>query len=388
MFKWVQGSVSSLTGAAEPIYGKEAFHSVEDLIPKNQNPYGELTKQDLEWRAPWSSHVETQTFYFTNQETGHYGFVQIIHSNPVGLHFTAQFTCLVNHDDKPEESVWTSTNLDSFEAKGVNFTSADCSVTLNEEGNEYTISSVVNEDSLVEFKVSRGDCLGFKIGESGTSYYGDDINNPWGSMRHVFWPRANTSGKLIVKGKHVDFKPESSRSMYVMAMQGMKPHHAASRWNFLNFQGPTMSCVVMEFTTPPSYGSQKVSIGGVTKNDELISCATNVDVKHVTSATDDVGWPAPKEIEFNLSGYKIDDKELSENSNKVETTVHGNLNHLVDRVDVMAEIPAFLKKVAAGVSGAKPFIYQYSNPMTMTLKIDGKEVTEEGHAFSEATFIS
>lgn len=376
-------SVSALTGAAEPIYGREAFRSVYEQVEEGQNPYSKLERKDLEWQVPSSSHVETQTFYFSSQSTGHYGFVQIIHSNPVGLHYTAQFTCLVKHDEKPEETVWTSTHLEGHSTKGTDFVAEGLSVTLNEEGTEYSLSSVVNEDSLVEIKISRGDTEGFKIGQDGTSYYGEDLEHPWGSMRHVFWPRACVSGKMVIKEKEIALEAQSTRSMYVMALQGMKPHHAASSWNFLNFQGPTMSCIVMEFTTPPSYGSQTVSIGGVTKDDKLLSTPIDVKVEHLESETDDVGWPAPKKIEFHLNG------ELIDGTGNIEATVSGKLENLVDRVDVMAEIPHFVKSIVAGVSGAKPYIYQYSNPLTMTLKLpDGKEVTEEGHAFSEATFIS
>lgn len=354
-----------------------------EQVGEGENPCSKLERRDLEWVVPSSSNVETQTFYFDNQTTGHYGFVQVIHSNPVGLHYTAQFTCLVRHDTKPEESVWTSTHLEGHSARGTDFVAEGLSVTLDKDATKYTISSVVNEDSLVELTVDRGACAGFKVGTDGTSYYGDDPAHPWGSMRHVFWPRAAASGKLVVKGQEIKLEPDATRAMYVMAMQGMKPHHAAARWNFLNFQGPTLSCVVMEFTTPPSYGSQTVSIGATTHNDTLVGAATDVSVQHKDAEEDDVGWPRPKAIAFDLRGPTVDDK------GETRAHVEGQLEHLVDRVDVMAEIPSFVKSLVAGVSGARPYIYQFANTLTMTLTLpDGTEVSEKGHAFSEATFIS
>lgn len=376
-------SVSAITGSAEPIYGPEAFHSIADTV-KGKNPFGALTREDLEWRAPWSSHVETQTFYFT-AKSGHYGFAQIIQSNPVGLNFTAQFTCRVVHDDKPEESIWTSTNLEDFEAKGTEFNAHNVHVSLSQDGNSYKISSTVNQDSIVEFTIVRK-ADGFKIGSNGTSLYGTDAANPWGSMRHVFWPRASVKGAITVKGKQIDIE---GNSMYVMAMQGMKPHHAAARWNFVNFQGPTSSAVVMEFTTPPSYGSQTVSIGAATHNDKLLFTSIDVKVKHIDAAEDEVGWPAPKKISFDLQGPAPTAEAATATSS---AHLHADLAHLVERVDVMAEIPAFVKKVVAGVSGAKPYIYQYSDK-AMTIKFEdaeGKEVLVEevGHGYIETTFIS
>jgi hypothetical protein len=376
--------VSALTGAAEPEYGAEAFRSIDSTV-KDKNPYGELTRQDLMWRAPYSSNVETQTFYFSG-DSGYYGFVQVIHSSPVGLHFTAQFTCLIVNDSQPDFKVWTSTHLEGFEASGTEFTAEGLSISLNEDASEYSITSVVNDESLVEIKIKR-DALGFKIGADGTSAYGEDLDNPWGSMRHVFWPRATATGKIVTK--HGDVVVDG-RSMFVMALQGMKPHHAAAKWNFLNFQGPTSSVVVMEFVTPVSYGSSRSSVGAVVRNDKLLATAVDVKIAHVEAHEDDVGWPAPKKIEFVVDGPKIDapDADIDSPHHKVHAVVEGALDKLVDRVDVMAEIPTFVKRLASGVSGARPYIYQYSNKLKLTLTVDGQEYSEEGHAFSEATFIS
>lgn len=342
-----------------------------------------MTREDLEWRAPWSSHVETQTFYFT-AKTGHYGFAQIIHSNPVGLHFTAQFTCRVVHDEKKEDCIWTSTNLEDFEAKGTEFNAHEVCVSLNKEGDEYKLTSSVCEDSIVEFVVKR-QADGFKIGATGTSLYGTDATNPWGSMRHVFWPRASVTGSITMKGNKL---PIEGHCMYVMAMQGMKPHHAAARWNFVNFQGPTSSAVVMEFTTPPSYGSCKVSIGAATHNDKLLFTAIDCKTEHIEPEIDEVGWPAPKKIEFDLEGPA---PEAESNKPTASAHLNADLSHLIERVDVMAEIPAFVKKVVTGVSGAKPFIYQFSDKKALVKILDeaGKPIVEEeGHGYIETTFIS
>lgn len=381
-------SVSAITGAAEPIYGKEAFHSICDSV-KGKNPFGKLTREDLEWRAPWSSNVETQVFYFTSK-TGHFGFIQIIHSNPIGLHFTAQFTCRVFHESKPDQCVWSSTNLEDIEAKGTEFNAHNVFVSLSEDATEYTIHSEVDEEAIVDVKVKRV-AEGFKIGQTGTSLYGDDPENPWGTMRHVFWPRCATTGTIKVKGFELELTNELS--MYVMAIQGMKPHHAAAKWNFVNFQGPTSSVVVMDYTTPPSYGSCTVSLGAVTQNDKLLYTSSTVNVKHIEPAVDEVGWPVPHTIEFDINGPAIDatDEQVLAAKDFYKSVLTGTLkDNLLVRVDVMAELPGFVKKVATNLSGAKPYIYQFSD-RKMKLKLvnpEGKEFEEEGHGYCEVTFIS
>ncbi|CAI4376977.1 CMF_collapsed_G0013010.mRNA.1.CDS.1 [Saccharomyces cerevisiae] len=55
----------------------------------------------------------------------------------------------------------------------------------------------------------------------------------------------------------------------------------------------------------------------------------------------------------------------------------------------MGEIPSFVKNIVSGVAGTKPFIYQYADPKSSTLQINGGETI---HLFwrllREVTFIS
>jgi hypothetical protein len=95
-------------------------------------------------------------------------------------------------------------------------------LTLNEDGNSYSIKSAVNENSIVNLTVTRV-TPGFLVGKDGKSYFGTDPENPWGSMRHAFWPRCKVEGSIISEEKEYDFK---GRGMFVHALQAMKPHHA------------------------------------------------------------------------------------------------------------------------------------------------------------------
>lgn len=96
------------------------------------------------------------------------------------------------------------------------------SVALNEEGRQYTIKSAVNADNLVNLTVTQA-APGFVAGKDGTTYFGTDHANPWGSMQHAFWPRCTVAGTITTKEKTYDFN--KGRGFYVHALQGMKPHH-------------------------------------------------------------------------------------------------------------------------------------------------------------------
>lgn len=69
---------------------------------------------------------------------------------------------------------------------------------------------------------------------------------------------------------------------------------------------------------------------------------------------------------------------------------------LVDKVDVLAEIPYMVRKLVNYVAGTKPYIYQTLNPVTLTLTLpegfkgegSGQSIEVKGTLFEEHTFIS
>jgi hypothetical protein len=267
-----------------------------------------------------------------------------------------------------------------FDENMLSFGADNLALTLNEEGTAYTIKSAVNEDSLVNLTFTRA-APGFVVGKDGTSYFGTDPANPWGSMMHAFWPRCRVEGTITTKEKTYDL---TGRGLFIHAIQGMKPHHAAARWNFVNFQTPSYSAVMMEYTTPPSYGSTVVNVGGIVKDDEIIYAGATNSATHTASAHDaDSDWPAPTSIKWVWDGKSKDEKD-------VHAELEGPLGDRLDRIDVMAEVPGFVKTIAGSVAGTRPYIFQYSpqEKLSLKLKIGDEEFSEEGSMFSEATFIS
>ncbi len=153
----------------------------------------------------------------------------------------------------------------------------------------------------------------------------------------------------MTKDGPIDFK---GKALFIMALQGMKPHHAAGKWTFLDFQGPTLSAVMMEFTTPPSYGSTVVTVGGIVKNDEIIYAGATNSVAHTKIKGDSENdWPEPEEVKLEWNGQTKDGQV-------VNAVVEGTLDTRRDRVDVMAEVPGFVKTIVKAAAGTKPYIYQ------------------------------
>ncbi|KXS98314.1 hypothetical protein AC578_6841 [Pseudocercospora eumusae] len=365
-------------GLTDHNYGPEACHSVAEQT--KETPYTELTKDDLAWEIVSGTNVETKTFYVVG-DNGHIGMAQVIYSDVMGVRTTAQFSSKVFAREAGKPHVWASDNLDHFEFSKdkQNFKAKNVSMDLTEDGKSYVIKSSVNKNSIVDLKFTQS-APGFVVGKDGVTRYGTDIKQPWGKMKHAFWPRCRVEGTILTKDGPVDMK---GVGLFIHALQGMKPHFAAAKWNFINFQSPTTSAIMMEFTTPPSYGSTVVNVGGIAKDGEIIwagaSPATKVQHTEIKGDKEN-DWPEPSGVSCSWDGKTKDGKDLhAEIVSPITRT---------DRVDVMGEVPKFVKQIVAGAAGTKPYIYQYEPTLKLKLNIGGEEKIEEGRLFMEATFIS
>ncbi|KAI0998512.1 Survival factor 1 [Podosphaera aphanis] len=380
MMNWAKQQLANVAGTPEPIYGASAIQPI--ALQATSTPYTILEKKHLQWADMDSTSVETQTFYLV-AESGHVGLVQVIHSNVVGIRKTSQFNTKIFYPKsllKPH--LWSSDQLSNveFSEDKLSFYADDCAVELSDDGTQYTIKSMTNEKSLVNLTVSQI-APGFQVGKDGMTLYGTDFKKPWGHVRHAFWPRNKVEGSIVTTDGPIDFK---GRCLFIHALQGMKPHHAAAKWNFVNFQGPTFTAILMEFTTPKSYGSTLVNVGGIIKNNEIVTASSDNSFNcSQEKYDDDNGWHMPEAAKVEWRG------KTSKDEKQVYSILEGSLGDITDRVDVMAEVPGFVKQIVAGAVGTKPYIYQYcKDESTIEVRIGDEIFTEKGQLFAEATFIS
>ncbi|PQE10262.1 survival factor 1 protein [Rutstroemia sp. NJR-2017a WRK4] len=381
MMKWAKKQMANAAGTPEPIYGASAVIPVGKQA--ETTPYTELTRDDMKWAVMDSTSVETQTFYIM-ADNGHIAMAQVIYSNVAGIRTTAQFNTKINYPKgSPKPLLFSTDQLSKVEFSDDKtcFYADNCAVDLSEDGIEYTIKSMTNKATIVNLTITRV-APAFHIGKDGKTYYGTDPEAPWGAMRHAFWPRTISKGSITTKDGSIDF---AGKALFIHALQGMKPHHAAARWNFVDYQGPQFSAIMMEYTTPPSYGSTIVSVGGIVKDGEIIYAGAGNTVKH-TKVRQDPGsdWPEPEAVRFDWTGKTKDGKSVS-------ASMELDLGERLDRLDVMQHVPGFVKKIVAGAAGTRPYIYQYSprdKPTVLKMKIGDEEITEEGTLYTEATFIS
>ena len=112
----------------------------------------------------------------------------------------------------------------------------------------------------------------------------------------------------------------------------------------MDFQSPTFSAVMMEFTTPPSYGSSVVNVGGIAVDGEILFAGASNSVAH-TEIRDDPDWPEPGAVKFVWNGRTNEGKSAT-------AELSGGLGQRLDKVDVLAEVPGFVKAIVGGVVGS------------------------------------
>lgn len=150
---------------------------------------------------------------------------------------TATFNVKVFYPDG--KMLWSTRSLANYQLdedfRG--FYADDFATTLSEDNDMYVVKSAVDKAALVDLKITRT-APGFKVGKDGRTNYGTDPENPWGCIRHVFWPTAKVEGVIVAEDVKLDF---TGRGMFVMALQGMKPHHAGTysrTWKTVIANGP------------------------------------------------------------------------------------------------------------------------------------------------------
>jgi hypothetical protein len=259
-----------------------------------------------------------------------------------------------------------------------------------EYAESYSIKANFGTDLQIFLDFNRSTSIpGFKVGngaQGGYSYFGPDMTKPEGYVVHRFWPRCNVSGNVILNRKM--FAANGS-GMMVHAIQGMRPNLVASRWNFTYFQSEQLggvSGIQMEFTTCDTHGKKGAGSGPVVVTvgslvvDGKLACITGETkwpgentssstvsrVSHLNCELDpDTTYNKPSSLLFEWAGKSV--LEAGTVKAKVEIDV-GNVQQpkgLVEKVDVLAEIPYVIKMAVSYVAGTKPYMYQVSESLRL-----------------------
>ena len=287
--------------------------------------------------------------------------------------------------------------LDKRSSKADQFSITYKSKPGSDEPEGYTIRANYDNELQISLDVVRPASVpGFKVGKGpkgGFSYFGPDLAKPDGYVVHRFWPRTTGKGLVMLKGKAIEAK---GTGMMVHAIQGMRPDTVAGRWNFAHFQSEAhggVAAIQMEFTTTDAYGKAGAGSGHVTVNVGSLVLANRLvavtaETKwpgepqpdaaavvsrafHARTAHDpDTGYDAPTELVFRWAGPVIGgaEGEAVDATTQVELGPPNASKGLIEKVDVLAEIPYVIKTMVNYVAGTKPHIYQVRHGIPVSLR--------------------
>lgn len=318
---------------------------------------------------------------------------------------TIQFTCKIANPHTGEKT-WKSINVTNFvtpppgydkrSSKADEFSVLYKSTPGTDFPESYTIRANLGKDLQVSLEILRPASIpGYKVGkgpQGGYSYFGTDPQKADGYVIHRFWPRFQATGHLTRSGKA---DPVKGTGMFVHAIQGMRPNLVASAWNFAHFQSDQLggvSAIQMEFTTLDTYGKRGAGSGGVVVNvgslvignklatittetkwpgeaatGSLISRTTQLKPEH----DPETSYKKPTEVLYEWKGTSLllDAPGAVEGKLFIDLGTNEKPNGLIEKVDVLAEIPYVLKVAVNYVAGTKPYIYQVRCAATMSCEI-------------------
>ncbi|RUP51031.1 oxidative stress survival, Svf1-like protein [Jimgerdemannia flammicorona] len=301
--------------------------------------------------------------------------------------------------DPPSFSIWSptiqftsrmydpATNTNTFKSVNMtNFTLSDdrrsvksdnMAITLDPTGTKYKVV-LTHPELVVAIEFERVD-RGFKIGE-GKTYFGTE-SGAGTYVSHKFWPKARATGTFIVDNKSFEVEGDG---MFIHALQGMQPHLIASKWNFVDFQAPDAALTMMQFQTTKQYGAVNVNQGSITLDGKLVSVSVENGVELLDLVEDEeTQYQIPKTIKYTWTGKTVGEEVPQD----VEVVMFVKTETLLDKIDVLNEVPYFLKKLVQTFV-AKPYIYQWLDKATAEVTVGNKVITLEGKCFQELVFVS
>lgn len=256
-------------------------------------------------------------------------------------------------------------------------------ITLDAAQKVYKIQ-ITHPELVVSMDFERVD-QGFKVGE-GKTYLGGtgDSASANGYVSHKFWPRATAKGTFIIdKALH----EVEGHGMFIHAIQGMQPQLIASNWNFVNFQAKDAALSMMQFQTTKQYGAININQGSIVLHDKLISVCVENGVELLDLKKDEeTDYDIPQRIKLTWKGKTIK-QEGEEEAKDVSVEMIVTVKNLIDKIDVLNEIPWFLKKLVQAFV-VKPYIYQWLDTATAEITVGDEKHSIEGNCFQELVFVS
>ncbi|KAJ3201689.1 putative cell survival pathways protein [Entophlyctis luteolus] len=344
-----------------------------DSIPAIIAPVDE---SELQWALLDSGATETMTFQVILPGRI-FVLLQMAYST-IGPFPTIAITCRAYHPDGTKAGKTINHGASAFKLfdNKMSATCGEMQITYNAHTRGYTIAFTISGDVEVSacFIPSVMPC---KIGD-GKAGFGSTGRD--GSVSAQFIPKMLVDGTVKMRGQTVQFSDGQGLFHHVVQV---KPQNVAG-WNWANFQSQNGDALMLyEFEMPKksTTGVKIVSQGCIVINGQTIAVTTMNRGVHVQKQLDIVsGYKVPSQMYFIWNGNTVESGE------PVKVEISTMLEHKLDTIDVLSELPYLIRKFIQTFVTA-PFLYSWFEAVTAKISVGGKEWNIDGNVFIECSFL-
>ncbi|KAJ3249513.1 putative cell survival pathways protein [Chytriomyces hyalinus] len=374
---WLFGTEEVKTFPKTPVV-RQPDPVAADILLSDDLPIESLaaTSDDVKWQLEYpTAATEAFTFYIT-ADSGIYVLAQMVYST-LGLAPSVQMTCRLYGPNKEKFAQTLAPATTSFLLSDdkLSVTCEQFSINHNAATGGYHILFNLGEEATVDAVFEPTDGL-FKVNDGKSLFHETETE---GYIQTAYMPKAKVAGSITFKGVKSDAK---GSGMFLRAIQ-CKPQ-CVQKFNFVNLQTANDAVMLYEFEMPKDggYKASCVSIGAIVRNGKTLAVTTKNKSVFVQKQLDEdfSGYDVPTQLFYTWNGKT---KETGEDVRIEMSLVQTNL---VDKIDVLAELP-YLLRVFIQTFITAPFLYQWFEEVTAKVTVGSEEFEIRGKAFIECSFL-
>ncbi|KND01341.1 uncharacterized protein SPPG_03153 [Spizellomyces punctatus DAOM BR117] len=334
----------------------------------------EVPLEKLKWVLEPSA-TEANTFY-VHPKAGGMVLVQIAYST-MSWSPSVQVSAAYHGADGSKKRHTASLSGSSFRPAedGISVTCENMSVQFDASKKSYHVTLNAAPAMVIDFNFEAVD--GFcQVNEGKVPFNHTDISVGYVSAQFI--PKGRVTGNVIVDGKLHDIE---GTGLYVKALQS-KPQCAA-RWSFANFQTEKDALLMYQYELCRGYGYDfdARSEGALVLDNKIVAVTLNNFATLLNKSYDSFsGYEVPSEVSYRWEGEAKDGRPV-----KIEMKVA--LTHLLDKIDLLSELPFFVRKFIQTCITA-PFVYQWFEDASASVTIGEETHILKGKLFHENAFLA
>jgi hypothetical protein len=223
-------------------------------------------------------------------------------------------------------------------------------------------------------------CSGIAFGDGKITFGEDEAD---GEIHMRFLPCGVARGNMTIAGES---RAINAVGLGVHQFQGIRPNLVAARWHLAVFisdkddAGEQTIAFMIQVSTPATYGSTIVNLGGVYGDGRLLALCRE---GKITSSSPNLephsGYYIPRHVRFEWRGVTIDNDPFYANCSVTPGI-------LCERINLLDQLPFVMRKIVETFV-TKPYVYQWVDRAEFSVNFGGNEGSISGWLFTELSIL-